>query len=359
VGTPFQLVPSNHVLTWPADIVYDGGKYLAVWNSNHAGTWDVYGRIVELDGSLGPVIDIATSAGYDEAGPVVAYHGASKKWLVVYDDYRSGSPEYYGRFLSDDGTPDGPAFLIYSPGANYRPGVIAVPNGFFAVFEANSNIYGKMIYLNGTFGSLVEISANASLIETWPYSVYAPGLGKILVVWLDNRTEFTDPPGITSVEISGRFLDAEGNPLGTDFVVVPDSPSWPSKPSGLAYNSKDNTFIIAWEDGRGTRWDIWAERLDANGAIIGSEFQLNDPGTENSSDTDPDMAYNPVIDKYLAVWWTNTSVMRAKILNSDGTVVGSQFDIPGTLQPFVAASRVDDSFIVHGKDAVIIKVPSQ
>jgi len=355
VGTPFQLAPSNHVITWPADIVYGGGKYLAVWNSNHEGTWNVYGSIVNLDESLGNVIDIATNADYNETGPVIAYHETANKWLVVYGDYRSASPEYYGMFLNNDGTPDGSTFLIRSPGDTYRPSVVAVPDGFFVVLPVSDNVYGKMVYLNGTVGSIVEISANASAVETFPYAVAAPGLGKVLVVWLDSRTEVFGKP-IDGVEIVGRFVNATtGNPIDADFVVVPDNPSWPQKPSALEYNSKDNTFMIAWEDTRGTSWDIWAERLDANGNVIGSEFQLNDANA--AEETDPDIAYNPVIDKYLAVWWANTSVMRAKILNSDGTVNGEQFDVTGTHQPFVAASRVTDEFIVTGADGTIIQGP--
>jgi hypothetical protein len=187
--------------------------------------------------------------------------------------------------------------------------------------------------------------------------VAAPGLGKILVVWRDNRTE--DLGGPANVVAAGRFVDMNGTPIGTDFVVVPDGPSFVSKPTGLAYNSKDNTFIIAWEDGRGASWDVWAQRLDANGAIIGSESKVNDQ--EFGSEYDIDVAYNPVIDKSMFVWWANTdmSLVKARIMNSDGTFDGGQFDVPGAHQPFVAASRVTDEFIVHGADGVIIKVPSQ
>lgn len=356
VGTPFQLVPAGHTFVgWPADIAYGNGKYLAVWHSNHTGTFNVYGRIVYDNESMGPVIDIAVNAGFDELDTNIAYNANANKWLVVYDDFRSGSREQYGRVLSGDGTPEGSAFLVQSPGSIYKTPVVPTTSGFFVVLGLANQIYGRTISVTGTVGSLVTIT-NVSYAG-FPQATYAPALGKIFVVWQDGRTGNEAPFGTYGLSVYGRFLDANGNTTGNEFTVIPDDPSYPGAPS-VAYNGKDNTFLVSWEDQRTgvySKPDVWIQRIDASGAPNGTESQLNDQ--DLGSETDVDIAYNPVLNKYMAVWWVAGSgtQTKARIINSDGTFDGGQFDIPGVHMPFVAASGISDKFIVHGRNATMVR----
>ena len=90
----------------------------------------------------------------------------------------------------------------------------------------------------------------------------------------------------------------------------------PTMPTGpdLVYDSTDNEYLVAWEgySCRGTcaialQYEVFAQRLEADGTELGTDFRLSDTGTHvGPIDTfrafDPAVAYNPTNNEVLVVW---------------------------------------------------------
>ena len=95
-----------------------------------------------------------------------------------------------------------------------------------------------------------------------------------------------------SVASGGPFLSQE-----ITVSAVDNTKSWPS----VAYNSKHNEYLVVWDISwpSGT-FDIRAQRVSAQGKLLGGEFIVYSDPTHLSSDAS--VAYDPVNDRYLVVF---------------------------------------------------------
>ena len=96
--------------------------------------------------------------------------------------------------------------------------------------------------------------------------------GNILVSWQSN-----DPN--RKGDIKSQLIDKDGNLYGNEIPVwnSSDSEDWP-----CAICLKDGTFVVTWV-GVGVNGPpgVYAQRLDADGATIGSHFKLNNINQTN------------------------------------------------------------------------------
>ena len=100
----------------------------------------------------------------------------------------------------------------------------------------------------------------------------------------------------------------------------------------IAYNPDDNEFLLVWQDYRnGNNWDIYAQRLDGDGALLGDNFVINSSAYHQDV---PHVMYAPGQDRYLVAWRHYTSASQYDVygqrLSGTGDFVGSAFAIaPG------------------------------
>jgi hypothetical protein len=71
-----------------ADVAFGGGKYLVVWSDENF--WDIYGTLVDIDGTVHPSFSIRTASGLQE-NPAVASDG--ENFLVVWEDFGTHWPD--------------------------------------------------------------------------------------------------------------------------------------------------------------------------------------------------------------------------------------------------------------------------
>lgn len=107
------------------------------------------------------------------------------------------------------------------------------------------------------------------------------------------------------------------------------SPSQHQQHVQIAYNSDDDEFLLVWQDYRnGSNWDIYGQRLDGDGALVGDNFVIK--GGDYDQDL-PQLAYAPEEDRYLVIWRHYTSSTQhdlyGQLLSGDGQLVGSSFAI--------------------------------
>ena len=104
IGSNISVSSSGDDQRTPAVATSDASddyRYLVVWADDSSGNWDVYGQLVEADGSLNGSA-FAISDDEDEAdqkAPALAYDAAADKYLVVWEDYGNGDWDVYGRAL--------------------------------------------------------------------------------------------------------------------------------------------------------------------------------------------------------------------------------------------------------------------
>lgn len=106
-----------------------------------------------------------------------------------------------------------------------------------------------------------------------------------------------------------RLADLKGNPL-TDVIQITDNePLQPHGDLNLAIDSSDGSFMLIWTDRRNSNpvplsfgvADIYAQRFDANGDLIGTNFKVNhEPREENQ--INPSI-FNLEAGQFFAVWW--------------------------------------------------------
>jgi len=115
----------------------------------------------------------------------------------------------------------------------------------------------------------------------------------------------------------------------------------------VEYNSKDNTYLFAWEDWRygDVPWylrpdEIYGSMLDDEGNMLANIPVVDDFGLADEGETQlmPSIAYNPHRNEFLVVWNDSRPSLddggiMGRIIKSDGTPKGADFvviDGPGT-----------------------------
>jgi RHS repeat-associated protein len=116
IGSAFTILSVATNLAAP-DVAYNAqtGEYLVVARQNADGVAeDVYVRRVRSDGTvLGEATLLGAQTGQgDEFGPSAAYHPGANSYLVIWPDNRNGDWDVYGRLVDADGTPLGSTFAL-------------------------------------------------------------------------------------------------------------------------------------------------------------------------------------------------------------------------------------------------------
>jgi len=103
---------------YPA-LVYDGADFLVAWEDGRGGSYDIYGARVT---PAGLVLDssgiVIAQAARDQYHPAPAFDGTN--FLVIWDDYRSGSDDIYGARVTPVGTVLDPQGIAISTAADVR-----------------------------------------------------------------------------------------------------------------------------------------------------------------------------------------------------------------------------------------------
>jgi hypothetical protein len=187
--------------------------------------WDVYGRRVHRDGTVGSAVTIAATTN-DQRYPAVAYNALTAEYVVGWQDYRSGSKwDVYVQRVDADGSLDGDEVLVSAGPAD----------------DAQDE----------------------------PAAAYGTAAETHLVVWTDDR-DGTD-------DVYGQFVAGGGALWGESFVIAQASGYWEQTPA-VAYDPDDDEYLVVWarrlsplqEDD----WDIYGQRVAGDGTLRGSALAL-------------------------------------------------------------------------------------
>jgi hypothetical protein len=223
--------------------------------------------------------------------------------------------------------------------------------------DREDDIRGQRFAADGTrIGLNFWISGRAAdHNQDTPAVVFNPTEGEYLVVWKDSRNYHW---GIRGHDIYGQRLTADGARIGPNFQISRGHPTrsdvWPT----VAYNSVRNEYLVVWHT-YGS-WRIIGQRLAGDGTRIGAYFQINGGASDDSRYAK--LAYNSSDDEYLVVWQDerNQATRRWDIygqrLTGDGTRIGANFRISGgaataqEFHPTVTYNSTDNQYLVVWQD---------
>lgn len=250
VGAEFPIITQSFQNN-PA-IAYNplANQYLVVWNRSGGG---VRGQVLDGNGTLvAPVLDLSTSL-VGAVNPAVAVN-ATGQYLVVWDAFSGSFPragDVFGRLVNADGTAAGNFFpLTTADQSQFSPAVAPNPAAgqYFVVWSDSRNfgvnqddIFGQVVNADGSLaGGNVPISTSP-FEERSPSVAHTSATNQYLAVWTGQ------PPG-TVGEIFGRLFAADGSPLGAAFQI--STAGTAQFFTDLAVNPVTNLFFSVWPDDR-------------------------------------------------------------------------------------------------------------
>ncbi|HSJ56560.1 MAG TPA: hypothetical protein VLC95_05240 [Anaerolineae bacterium] len=294
-----------------AAAVDTGGAYLVVWKTSGTGDSDIYGRVVlagadsSFDDAQFPISDGAT--GY-ASYPSVARLPETDLFLVAWQDNRmsaTSGTDIYGQRVVVGNLPiaaasprsalgaawlEGTNFaLTGAPGEQWSPAVAGCqsPDSYLVVWDdqrsGEFDVYGQRV---ATTGSLLwyefAVSAHPAA-QALPAIAY--GADQYLAVWQDQR----DGHGA----IVGQRLSSDGLPLEAAWVIHSDA-SANAEPT-VAYNPTARLYLVIWAD-------LGEGQLEAATVSPGGQGTAQFSIPDSSHGRRPQLAYDEVDDRFLAVW---------------------------------------------------------
>jgi hypothetical protein len=295
-------------------------QYLVTYDRNG----DIYGRLVGENGVAVGGEFIICNAASSQFYPSVAFNSATNQYLVTWTDDRNGASDIYGQLVNANGSLSGGNFFISNAvDRQFYPSVAynSSTNQFLVAWEDARNgsydIYGQLVNSNGSLSGGNFVISNAANSQYWPSVAFNSSTNQFLAVWQDGRSG-------TNTDIYGQLVNANGSLSGGDFVIsnAADNQNAPS----VAFNSSANQFLAAWLDYRsGTNWDIYGQLINSNGSLSGGNLIISNAAGDQY---EPSVAYNSSTNQFL-VGWTDyrsgtTYDIYGQLLNSNGSLSGGE-----------------------------------
>ncbi len=278
----------------------DGTDFLTVWEWNG----DIYGQLVDDTGALsGTLITISQADGVQHE-PAVSYNPQTDEYLVIWDDNRYG--------------------FTYSGLQGQR-----------------LNSSGQLV------GSEIEIVPPTEDLDNPDVAVSE--VGDYLVVW-------DDISGTTGSDIYGQMVRSSGILSGTKMTIT--AVSNVQQQPAVAYDNNEDVFLVVWADRRSGDYDIYGQRLDASGQLLGSNQSL---ASTAQSDWYPDVTANN-LGQFLVVFEeefssSNDDARAIRVDASTGLAQGSLIglDQGSDRERSVAVTSLDGEYITVWEDQTLIQ----
>ncbi|MEO0102820.1 MAG: T9SS type A sorting domain-containing protein, partial [candidate division WOR-3 bacterium] len=275
-------------------IAFDGTNYLVVWQDYRNGDLDIYGARVSQTGAvLDPNgISISTATSY-QSSPSIAFDGTN--YLVVWQDFRSGSSDIYGARVSPAGIilDTNGITISTAPNDQEYPAVAFDGTNYLVGWEDRrrgdySDIYGARISQAGTIldpeGLAVSIAFENQMLPTIAF-----GNENYLVVWGDYRSD-------NHIDVYGSRISPGGAVLDPNGIII-STAIYEQWDPAVAFDGTN--YLVVWEDNRNGDWDIYGARVNPTGVILDPDC-IPISHVSYSDEWSPSVAFDGT--NYLVVW---------------------------------------------------------
>ena len=350
-GVNLDVAPANGSLVATSvnsqakiNLASDGSNFLAVWHdTRNAVDNDVYGAIVQADGSVSSSFAIADGIGHQQ-NPAVDFDGT--RYLVVYEDNsgvtKAARYEIQGRFVSTSGVPDvGGEFRINdgTGGAETTPDVCwsSLANAYLVAWKDTyydvGNILGVRI---DAAGNRLEIPYDTIIVNNL-FVQDQPRIATSGATWM--VTYISNQLGNGYYHVYAARVGSDGGPLDVGAQIEVDATYAFKWSPDIAYNGDGVFWIVYQRDTSGfENAGIYLKRVFTNGTVV-------DPTPITIANNAairilPRIAFDGSRD-FLVVWedYRNASHDIYGSLVSGTTISGSEFAIStGNLDEAVPAA---------------------
>ena len=238
----------------------------------------------------------------DAAGNFVVVWESAPDRTITTVGQDGDSSGVFGQRFDLTGSPVGAEFQInsYTTDTQWAPKVASDDLGSFVVvwhsYDQDGNGMGIFAQRYDSTGVAVgpEFPVNTYTTDQQHFpSVDMDGAGNFVVVW-QSVAQDGDGTGVF-----GQLFDSAGSAVGSEFQVNTYTTYYQTYPSVARAGTGD--FVVVWEsfEQDGSALGVFAQRYDAAGGTLGSEFQVN------THTTDQQMAPRVAADtagNFVVVW---------------------------------------------------------
>jgi hypothetical protein len=323
VGEAFMPLPTidtgRRILPRAAHNIFTN-QYMVVFCMQQPDTgWDPFITIIDSTGAIlsGPFCLSAQPTNANHA--FIVFNTAKRQYLIAYNDSRNGKQDVFGVIVDENGTVVKEDFPICTAqGEQQNPFICYNPTNDtylmnwedfrnVATWTEPGDMYGALLDGEGNI-----IKADIPIVDDhgendaggqWLNSIaYNPDRKEFLVSWMDTRPSLN-----SSVGIVGRFFKPDGSPVGPDFTLVDTvgSQYWHQS----LYIPEKKRYVVVWQDTRNDapdatplntkNTDIYARSFNSKGEPVDTEIPLI---TEPRNQQYAVVAYCPLMDRLLFAW---------------------------------------------------------
>jgi VCBS repeat-containing protein len=337
LGDEIEVEATSYLNEEPAIAALTDGGFVTIWKHvdlSAGTTYSVRGQRYDAAGEpLGSPFQVNNSAAAGELG--VSVVGTDDGGFVaVWANRDTGDTAgVIGQRFAADGSKAGSEFQINTATADWQ--VLSemdrlADGGFVVTWTSGgqdgdgSGVYAQRFAADGTaVGTEFQVNTTTAGYQTHP-DVTGLADGGFVLAWPSSGT------GPADSGIFAQRFAADGSVVGSEFRVSTDMGGMPEDPviTGLA----DGGFVVAWlslgQDG--SSYGVYAQRFDADGAAVGSEFRIN-VTTDNAQIISDLVATDD--GGFIASWMSPDqddggrwgAYMRR--YDADGTAIGSEIQI--------------------------------
>ncbi|MEZ6095161.1 MAG: DUF4347 domain-containing protein [Pirellulaceae bacterium] len=247
------------------------GRYVVVWEDYRSGNADSYAKVYNADGSVRVNefrVHAANTSAQDWTNVSMADNG---NFVVTWSDNRSGNYEVYMRLFSIDGTAlSGETLVSTLSGTQDAHASDFASDGSFVVTFQNAtdtDIYFQRYNASGVAQG-VNTKANTYTTSTQNHpDVAVNNDGSFVISWMSNGQD-----GDLYGMYAQRFT-AAGAKVGGEIQI---SSTWSGNQYyGTIDNDDSGNFVATWMSSDGNGYGIWARRFNSSGTALAGEFQVN------------------------------------------------------------------------------------
>jgi len=229
-GSNFPISESTNDQRNPS-VAYDSAsrQFLVAWSDDRSGSSsDMYGQLLDANGTPSGSNFIISDADGDQRNPSVAYDSASRQFLVAWSDDRSGSSsDMYGQLLRANGTPSGSNFII-SDATGDQGNPVAVFDGvnrrFLVAWEdsrsGSRDIYARYVGADGSPSGGDFVVSSAPYDQVSPVASFNSRSANFLVAYETSRLEGDVQISTVSLVLVGPACVAPGGESGRCFIAT-------------------------------------------------------------------------------------------------------------------------------------------
>jgi hypothetical protein len=261
--------------SWPMLIPDGAGGAIIVWDDARSlgNSYDIYAQRVDASGAAkwtANGVAICTRAGY-QAFPYIASDGAGGA-IVTWWDSRNGNSDIYAQRVDASGAIQWAAngvALCTEAGEQDDPQIISDAAGGAIVMwwdSGNMNVYAQRVDASGAVqwatNGIPLCTTGSAFLPTPPYEppclITSDGAGGAIVTWVDHRNGTDD--------IYAQRVNASGAVQWTADGVALCSAAGTEKYPEIASDEAGGA-IVTWMDSRNGDFDMYAQRVDSLGAV--------------------------------------------------------------------------------------------